>query len=575
LRNYLILLVALASFPLLAEERKTVSLCHIQVTAGEELSFSDTETKWLCGDPESDAWKSIPLSQKKLSLTSFLQTRGYLQPEFRVERGELLVDAGKKSLVEHFTVTGAPPEWDWSKRRGVIGSVLDPGRLDDNATWAKRSLMFHGYPCPKVEASAFLDRNEILLTVHPGPRQTFGAVGSQGTSDMDPRILERFTAFDPGEYFDLRLLELTSDRILREDLYLSTFYDVICGDDQVARVVRRFVPAAPRLLTFGAGFDTEQGPILRATWKRTRLTRKADSFEATAFLSFREQQLQLKYRNHFPHDPGSRLEFAPLLEVDRQSEKQFETVSYLVEPALAESFEHQSSSSIARFGPLFERTETTKPFVSRVDNLRLRLQAGFMSKMFEYYSNDPREGWRLDMEAWSQLAGVLTDTTIHKLLLKQKMLWNLGNYDPPAVVLGWRGYEATFFAQSPSVAATELPPNDRYFLGGDEDIRGFGRKKLPGNGQGYLTVLYQGIELRLLGVLPAQLQPFAFFDVAKAGYETARLRGPLYYAPGLGVRWASPVGALRASLARGYASSEIADDPVPTWQVFVSLGKEF
>lgn len=574
--SFLFLGLLLLPFAELAHAAEVQELCQIRIESEEKIGFSATETKWLCGDPESEAWKEIPLNQKRGWLRSFLQNRGYHSYSFREENGTLFVNVGPRSRVERFTVEGAPKEWNWAKRRKVIGSVLDPGVISENSNWAKRELQYRGYPCATAEGRAFLDRKEVLLQVNPGPKQVFGTVQSQGDSDMDPAILERFTAFEAGQDFDIRLLELTSDRILREDLYLSTYYDVICDDQLKARIVRRFVPALPRLLTFGIGADTERGPIARARWKRTRLTRKGDSLESTAFLSLREQRIEAKYRNHFPEDLSSRLEFAPLLAVNRQDEKQYETISYQVEPALEYGWAHQTSQTTVRFGPQFKHTEVRRGEGPRQLNaLRIAANFGFMSHLFEFYSNDPRQGYNFGLEAWTQIRGLVAKNTIHKVLVRQEMLWNLGNFEPPLFVFGWRGYQGSYFFHRGETLQEDLTVAERFFLGGDDDIRGFGRKSLPRNQRGYLTVFYQGLELRVVEVLPFSLQPFVFFDAAKAGYSAGEVGTPLYYAPGVGMRWASPVGTLRASLARGFASQERADDPVPKLQFFVSFGKEF
>ncbi len=564
--------------PAIAAE--VVQLCHITVAGPEKIKFSSTETKWLCGDPESEAWKEIPTNQRVEWLKTFLQSRGYHRPAIHADAasGEITVNAGKKFLVSKFTVAGAPAEWDWTRHWHEHGAVLDPVHLDADATWSKRGLQFIGYPCPDVQANAYLDDEEIHVGVDPGPKQRFGPVQSQGTSDMDPRILERFTAFYPDDFFDVRLLELTSDRILQEDLYVSTFYDVVCDGNRNASIVRRFVPAKPRLLTVGAGFDTENGPLLRGRWKRTRLTRKADSFESTAFLSFRDLQIELKYRYHFPPDPSSRFEFAPRVLVDRRDERQLRSIEYLADPSVATGWELRGSQMKFRFGPSLSRTDTTyslQPVPPRVDALRIAGSLDWMSHFFEYYANDPREGYHFSLEGFTQFGRWLSDKTIHKALLRHELLFNLGHFDPPWLVLGWRGIEGTYFYNPRDLLVQEIPPSERYFLGGDENIRGFGRQKLQGTGIGYLTEIYQGVELRLLGLLPANLQPFLFFDAARAGLGTATIDTPLYTAPGVGVRWSSPVGTLRATLARGFASRNLPQDPTPNLQFFVSFGKEF
>lgn len=576
--RFLVLVLFFVSAPRRAHAFEITELCGIRITAPEKIHFSATESKWLCGEPGSPAWREIPVNQRKISLTNFLQSRGYQKPDFRVEEGALSVDAGEKSSVRKFTVEGAPAEWDWARRRHSTGSALNPARLDEDVTWARRMLQYRGYPCPKVEAEAYVDTGEVHLKVDPGEKQRFGPVQSQGASDMDPRILGRFTAFYPEDYFDLRLLELTSERILHEDLYLSTFYDVVCDENRHAQIVRRFVPSPPRLLTVGAGFDTENGPLARARWKRTRLTSKGDSFESTAFLSFRDLQLELKYRYHFPADPGSRWEFAPRVLVDRRDERQLRAVQYLLDPAMATSWELRGSRLALRFGPALSRTETERSLVSvpaRVDTLRLAGSLHWTSHYFEYYAGDPREGYDFGVEGFTQFGRWLSDKTIHKLLFKHEMLFNLGGFDPPFLVLGWRGFEGSYFYNPRGDLRQEIAPSERFFLGGDEDIRGFGRQRLQGAGIGYLTAIYEGVELRFADLFPYRLQPFVFFDVARAGQLTETLSTPLYMAPGLGLRWASPVGTVRTTLARGFTTRRLPEDPEPNGQFFFSFGKEF
>jgi translocation and assembly module TamA len=556
-------------------------LCNIRLKSTDKISFSSTEKKWLCGDPSSDAWKVIPKNQQRHWLQSFLQSKGYLNPTFHDENGILQVETGTRGEVKNFSVKGAPLGWDWERRRGVLGSVLDPSRLNSDISWAKHSLESMGYPCPEVDAYAYYDRGALLLEADPGPKQRFGSIESSGKTDLDPKILERFNAFYENDFFDVRLLELTSYRVLREDLYFSTFYDVICDQNRHPRIVRRYVPAPPRLITFGIGFDTENGPLLRGRWKVTRLTKKADSIQTSAFLSFRDLQAEVKYRNHFPSDLSSHWEFDPRILVDRRDEQELQSIEYLGQLALATSWELRGSNVALSFGPEISRTRTLLsllPVPSRVDALRLRADITWLSHYFEYYSNyesDPREGYNFNISYWTEAGRWLTDKTIHKLFVRHEMLWNLGNYDPPWIVLGWRGFAGVYFFNPRQALISEIPPSERFFLGGDDDIRGYGRQKLRGQGLGYLTSIYDGIELRILGWLPYKFQPFFFFDAARMGIDTETLDSPFYWSPGVGLRWSSPVGTLRFSLARGFASEVLAGDPVPDLQFFLSFGKEF
>lgn len=106
-------------------------------------------------------------------------------------------------------------------------------------------------------------------------------------------------------------------------------------------------------------------------------------------------------------------------------------------------------------------------------------------------------------------------------------------------------------------------------------MRGFARKQLPSSGDGYLTVLYEGLELRIVEVLPWGLQPLVFLDGAMAGARAGTLDPAVFYSPGVGIRWASPFGAVRGTLGRGFVLQADSGSVAPGYQFFFSFGREF
>ncbi len=552
-------------------------LCNVEIRSGKEIDFSQTEEKWLCGDPDSPNWQQIPIPQQRLFLTAFLQGRGFHNPVFRQEGTTLFVEAGPELEVKAFTVQSAPPEWRWQKRWGIVGETMNPKTLEEASSWSERQLQQRGYPCPLVTPQAFTDTGEIRLGVLAGLPYHFGEVETQGQSDLDPAILERFTAFRPGQLFDIRLLELTSNRILQEDLYLSTYYDVLCDRTQNVQIVRRFVPALPRLFTAGAGFDTQRGVLGRATMKWARLSKAANSLEVTLFGSFREQSLVSRFHYHFPSILSSRLKLVPQFSLRREVEDQYNTITLNLGSNLAHSWEFEDLRLAAEAGPLFERVTTIRGDGPRhVDAIRLVTKTSAMSHLFEYYLSDPREGWMVSLETSTQFAAVLSEQNVHRGVLQHQLLWNVGGWEPPFLILGWRGLLGSYFFNQRSPLPADIPTSQRFRLGGDDDIRGFSRKQLP-TGPGFLTMLYQGFELRTGGWFPLELQPFLFLDVAKGGEAPRKLSHATYYAPGLGLRYNSPIGTIRASLARGFIARPTALDATtePGLQFFFSFGREF
>ena len=551
-------------------------LCNIEIEAEEKINFSGTEEAWLCGDLMSRAWKTIPIPQQKSFLESFLQSRGFHSARMKLEGETLKVNAGSPLRVERFTVKNAPKEWNWAKKWDVKGKTLNPPTLNEASSWAKRDLQQRGFSCPVVKPLAYLDRKEIFLTVEPGEPFRFGEIETAGKSSLDPKILERFSAYRHGQMFDVRLLELTANRILLEDLYLSTYFEVVCQNQEPVRVIRRSVPAQPRLFSIGAGFDTERGPLVRGRFKWARLGKAANSLEASLFAALKEQSLDARYQFYFLKDLSSRLRLVPFLSVKRFDEEKFNSITTQLGSKIANSWEQEDSQLYAETGPLAERANTTEGAgPKKVDSVKWSTKLTATSHLYEYYQTNPRQGWMANLETSSQFGGALSTETVQRIFFQHQILWNLGRWEPPFLVLGWRGWAGPYLLNDPSAAAVALPVEQRFYFGGDDNIRGFSRKEIPGANEGFLTGIYQGFELRTGGWFPLNLQPLFFFDWAKGGASPTQINRTHYFATGFGLRWNSPLGTIRSTLGHGFISNRSPLDPNPHLQFFFSFGKEF
>lgn len=345
--------------------------CGVRVE-GAALDFTGTEVDWLCGREGSPAWGTIPLNQKQYFLRRFLQDRGYHEPRFEVVGELLLAHTGPQAEARSFTVTAAPPELRWQKRRRLLGRTLAPSLLSETRNWLERELQENSYPCPEASVGAALGRGAIEASVAAGDPYALGEIGSEGGVDLPHQILDRYTAYVAGQPFDIRLLELSSQRILAQDLYLSTYYDLSCEKGRLQRIIRRFVPAPPRLLTAGAGFDTERGPLVRARYRRVRIGHAANIWENTLLATLKEQRIESRFHWFYSGDLSSPRRLAPLLAFEREDEERFEATTYRFAPLFMNEWEKPSLQLAGELGPSFERTVTQRgPGDRIVDSMRL------------------------------------------------------------------------------------------------------------------------------------------------------------------------------------------------------------
>src|SRR5690606_35479075 len=117
-------------------------------------------------------------------------------------------------------------------------------------------------------------------------------------------------------------------------------------------------------------------------------------------------------------------------------------------------------------------------FVSLDTQVRLKTQE------FEFYRTRPRTGYSRTFMTSVTSEDALSDATAQRLSLNGQILFNLGDYDPPLWVAGFRGGVATLLTPERLGAQTGLPPTFRRYLGGSRDLRGFGRQELPEDGLG-------------------------------------------------------------------------------------------
>jgi translocation and assembly module TamA len=275
--------------------------------------------------------------------------------------------------------------------------------------------------------------------------------------------------------------------------------------------------------------------------------------------------------------PSSRAYLLPRAVAARSDEPQYETTSGEASLAPAFTWDDQVLHADFNAGPALDYTDTRRgigPQNSLYQSFNAHLS--LMSHLFEFYQRDPRVGFRADFDTSSRFSHVGSELTANRLRLGTEKLWNVGGFDPPLAVLGERGWAGTTLVADPVAALPQLPPAMRFFIGGDADFRGVGPGEV-GDENGFLTGVYQGLELRAGDFVPYKLQPFLFVDAAMGGRSSLHLDPDVHYAPGFGSRWSTFIGSFRASFSRNLVWQR---DPAtapgrPHWQFFFSYGKEF
>jgi len=546
------------------------------ILGSEGISLGKNEVALLCGDRNIEAWTDVTTSQALFVLKSFLEDRGYfgaVSEEVAVENRKVVrVTLGEKVYVKNWQLKGAPPEIKPKRYRKIYGEPIKPTLLDNVSDRLTRDLGAEGYACPEVKNEAVLADATLWSNFNPGKQLNVIKVDSDVVPPLDSRIFRRYDAFVIGKRFNRNLLALTESRIGGEKIVQSSHFNVECLPEGVA-LRQRNMGGAARLFVVGFGVNTETWLSAKTSWKHTRLGSLGSSVELSLKSTFKTQEFQAISDWYFSPD-FNRFHLKPGFSLKRENEDPYERYVGQVNFTPATSYDNSELGMTATFGPSLAFTKTVRgagpkdtEFIAFHSNIRL------MSHLFELFSTDPREGYQLELNSLAAFRGVLSSVDAQRFEVKGTHLWNFLNLDPPFLILGVRAGVSTTFTPERVGTTTALPSNFRQFLGGSSDLRGFNRLALPGP-NGALTSLNTSVEARLPDLLPWGFQPLAFIDAGQLGVEPMKLDSPTYWNPGAGLRWASPIGAFRATLAKGSVWGDAAS-PLNGWRLYLSYGEEF
>ncbi|MGE0527651.1 MAG: BamA/TamA family outer membrane protein [Bdellovibrionales bacterium] len=563
-----------------------VEICP-KLVLKEDISppLTDTEKQLICGNPgaantEFQAWTRVPLSQATLHLKAFLQTRGYLNPRFDTRDDRLHVQPGAKVEVKDLALENpekAPEDFDVTKKRDVAGRTLTPELLSEVEDWSARELQNQGYACATATALAAADSGQILLRVEPGERYDFGAITMEPLSKFAPEAALRGYAFRPGQKYDLRLVRVTENRLVSTGLLEHAKLVPDCSTNTHEIPVRQFHEVGgSRLLTASLSADTEHILQGRAQWMYTHIGHNASQAAVGLSASARRQEADLRYEWYFAK-PADSHALVPRIIAAQHMEDPYRLwtergmLLYRTRWDTHSRFAHEFS-----IGPQFEMWQVKRSRVGEWDSEAASLRAEYEihSLDYELYEKTLPRGTRARVLATAASDDLLADFTAQTFALEGVQIWNYKSYSPPLLMIALRGGLRSTIV--PEEFESHLPPTYRAYLGGHETVRGFSRMELPVEGEGALSAAYAGVELRPDWITET-IHPIFFVDAGLLGRDAFSFASPVYWSPGLGITWRSPLGPVKSYLAHGFVAGEEsatwnADEH---WQFYLSLGETF
>jgi translocation and assembly module TamA len=423
------------------------------------------------------------------------------------------------------------------------------GQRLDHATYERSKAAIHaslfsvGYldaelVTHRVAVERATNTAKITLEWKVGPRYRFTDTNFEGGQFSDA-FMQRYIPWDLGDYYTQdKLLEL--QQRLSDANYFAISQvepDTEHATDGKVPISVTLAPAKRTVYTAGLFIGTDTGAGVRGGIERRWVNRRGHKLKFETLLAQRLKTLSTLYQIPLPGADNHSLNFGITYRDENTNTSESKTLRLAANDSriwhgwtrtiglqfLSGDFKVADEKGSATL--LYPEVSLTR---KRADDL-----------------NFPRRGWSLTLAARAGQKGLLSDTSFAQVSADAKWIHGLGD-NGRFIGRGSAGYTQVGDFD-------KLPPELRYFAGGDRSIRGYTFQTI---GPRRLTEI--SIEPKVIGgdrllVGSAEYEHYftptwgaaAFID---AGDAFSGNDFNLKVGAGFGVRWRSPVGLVRVDL---------------------------
>ena len=442
------------------------------------------------------------------------------------------------------------------------GELVEHQTYDDYKTSISRLALGRGYfdgefKISRLEISPETYQAWWRILFDSGVRYHYGNI-TFNHSQIREDYLNNILNIKSGEpYLTTKLSELTND------FSSSNWFSSVLVQPNVNRKTKTvdvdiiLYPRKKNAMELGVGFSTDGGIHTQIGWTKPWINSRGHSFRTNLYISAPKQAIEATYRMPLLKNP---LNYYYDFSTGWEGEKANDTDTK--ELTLSALRYWNNAQGWQYFGGLRARydsftqaevTDKTLLFYPTIGFTRTRLRGG----TFATWGDVQKITFDVGNKA------VLSETSFMKV--QASSAWIRTYADNHRIIARAEiGYLHTKNIE-------KIPPALRFFAGGDRSVRGYGYKKIaPRDAQNRLV----GGSRLLAGSLEYQYQfypnwwgaTFADSGLAANDFTTKALR----YGAGIGVRWASPIGAIKFDIA-----TPICDkDNSKNIQFYIGLGTE-
>ena len=464
----------------------------------------------------------------------------------------LALEPGERTLVDDVDIAINGPASADEDARALLRRVRDTWRLrrglpfrqedwDAAKRAAVRELSSWRYAAARVARSeALVDpatrRARLSVALDSGPPFRFGELRVTGVRRYSDQLVENLSPFRAGDVYDRDQLLVYQRRLLESGYFVSVQADIdpAEGKPDASPVRVAVIEANTQHVEAGIGYSTDAGPRFELRYSDQDVLDSAWRFRSGLRLDDKIRNLQVDFDS--PPRPGGRWNslFARARETDIQNE---------ITRELAAGVSHNWGAELAPSALILSAHAEEQQVAGARTEERYALYAGFrrsFRKTDDFVA--PRSGYLAMLEVGGAPAALATRSFLRAIISGSFFIPNGRRGD---ILL--RGQAGRVLAES----REGIPSSFLFRTGGDQTVRGYAFESL-GVQQG--TAVVGG---RRLVVMSAEYTHWfgeswgiaGFVDGGNAWDGDAEPEIAL--GVGLGARFRTPIGPIRADLAYG------------------------
>jgi translocation and assembly module TamA len=441
-----------------------------------------------------------------------------------------------------------------------VGERFDHAQYEASKTAIEKALGDAGFLGAKlvthrVEVHSAKRTAGIQLAWNGGPRYKFGPTTFSG-GQFTPELLDRFMPWREGDDYSSKQLLDMQQRLVGGD-YFSTVTvqpHPEKATDLKVPVDVALTPAKRNIYSAALYASTDRGAGVDFSVQRRWLNDKGHKGQAEFDVAQRLKAVELSYRIPMPGTRQRMLSFAGTYR-DEETESSISQTE-----KLAANVAHKWSGYTSVYG--LQLLSGDFEIGSEDGNSSLFFFEGALSRSQSDQPAFARRGYSYTLSARFTPGEVLSDTRFASLDLDVKWLRALGT-DSRLILRGEAGVMKVDDFDL-------LPPELRFFAGGDRSIRGFGYEEIGSRNEAGDVI---GGDRLIEGTVELEhywRRSFGAGIFVDAGDAFLGDDFALHVGAGVGLRWKSPVGVLRLDLAYPIESIDASG-----WQIHFNIGPDF